>query len=472
MRVLLIRPLYERKAISPNFPIGLAYLATALRRAGHRPEILDLPIKADPWGELKTVLAHDFYPLVGISALTVQYPGAIQVAKAVRRLVPAVRLVLGGPHPTALPAESLRESGADFVVRGEGEVALVRLADALETGEGLCDVPGLVFREAGGEGIRSNPQPEIRPTADSLGFPDYSLVDLGPYLRLPMSEYVRPNARPMQIVTSRGCVFGCTYCHRLFGREFRARSAESVVAEIEYLNREHRINEFLIYDDIFNLDIRRAKRTFRLVLDAGVKAGFSFPNGLRAVPMDEELMSLMARAGVHTVTVGIESASERVREMIQRRLDLRQVEEFLLLAKRYRMRTQAFFMIGFPGEKPEEIAMTVRYARRLSSLDYAFFSFATPYPGTELANQALRQGLKIELGVGSLDYYVPHVWSGRTGYRSLKWWRLTASLAFYSTPRRIFRLLGQVGSPNFVKMYVKSALRTLHMLTWRPGAHS
>src|ERR671925_1932936 len=103
MKVLLVRPPYDLKSISPNFPIGLAYLASSLRDSGHSPEILDLPLQAHPFETLADRLRSAVYPLVGISALTVQYPGARQVVEVARSASPRSRIVLGGPHPSVLP---------------------------------------------------------------------------------------------------------------------------------------------------------------------------------------------------------------------------------------------------------------------------------------------------------------------------------------------------------------------------------
>lgn len=466
MRVLLIRPTYDLKSISPNFPIGLAYLAASLREHGHSPRILDLPLEAQPLEKLRQCLRSDSYPLVGISALTVQYPGARRVVECVRAESPASRIVLGGPHPSVLPEQTLRESGADYIIKGEGEQALVLLADAIEQERTGHDLPAVGFLS--GDAVRINP-PAPAPPPDAIPMPAYDLLDLRPYFKLHFSEYIRPGSRPMQIFTSRGCPFHCTFCHELFGKRFRAHSSERVLEEIALLHNRYGVDEFLIYDDIFNLDLDRAKEIFRGVLSLGWKVGFSFPNGLRAERMDEELMALMAQAGVHTVTVAVESASERMQRVIRKNLKLPKVPCFLAMAKRHRMRTQAFFIIGFPEETLAEIRQTIRYARGLKDLDYAFFSFATPYPGTELAGRAAAIGLPVELNMNSLDFYVPHVETAEFSYRQLKRLRLKASLYFYLTPSRIRNLVAEFSNPQFARLYLAPVRRMLQLWTWRPS---
>jgi anaerobic magnesium-protoporphyrin IX monomethyl ester cyclase len=463
MKVLLIRPPYDLKAISPNFPIGLAYLASSLRHNGHSPEILDLPLESQPFEALVERLRGDTYPLVGISALTVQYPGARKVVELIRSASPRSRIVLGGPHPSVLPERTLEETKADFAIIGEGERAIVALADALEGERTLEDVPSLARR--GHDGVKINPA-ALPLDPNNIPLPAYDLLDLGPYFDLQFSEYVRAGSRPMQIFTSRGCPYHCTFCHELFGKKFRARSPESVFEEILLLHHKFGVNEFLIYDDIFNLDLRRAKDIFRLVLKSGLRVGFSFPNGMRAERMDEELMATMAEAGVHTVTVAVESASQRMQKVIRKHLKLDSVTNFLRLAKSYEVRTQAFFIIGFPEETLAEIHQTIRFARSLRDLDYAFFSFATPYPGTELARRASNRGIPVALTMDALDFYLPHVETEEFSFRKLKWLRLKASLWFYATPRRLWNLARQLSSPQFRTLYIASLGRMMNLLNW------
>lgn len=464
MKVLLVRPPYDLKSISPNFPIGLAYLASSLRQHRHEPRILDLPLEEAPSAKLREYLRAESYPLVGISALTVQYPGARRAVEIIRSESPGSTIVLGGPHPSVLPEQTLAETGADYVIRGEGEQPLVKLVQALEAGGAINSVPSLAFRESGK--VKLNPVPPIAMEPDDIPLPAYDLLNLRPYFDLKFSEYVRPGSRPMQIFTSRGCPFQCTFCHDLFGKRFRARSPQKVLDEVLMLRCNYGVDEFLIYDDIFNLDMDRAKSIFRLVLQSGIKVGFSFPNGLRAEMMDEGLMSLMAAAGVHTVTVAVESASQRMQRVMKKRLKLPKVEIFLRLAKRYGMRTQAFFIIGFPEETLAEIHQTIRFARNLRDLDYAFFSFATPYPGTELARSVEARGLPVALNMNSLDFYVPHVETEEFSYRKLKWLRLQASLRFYLTPRRLQMLFREICNPQFGTLYLAPLRRMLQLWAW------
>jgi len=419
-----------------------------------------MPMEREPFETLRDHLRNDFYPLIGISSMTIQYPGAREVVEIAKTISPRSRIVLGGAHPSVLAADTLEETGCDFVVKGEGEVAIARLADAVETDSRVEDVPSLVFREGGRVCVNRGADAL---TPDRIATPAYDLFDLTPYFNLAMSEYVRPGSRPMPIFTSRGCPFHCTFCHDLFTKQFRARSADHVLREILMLYRDYRVNEFLIYDDIFNLDIARAKSIFRKVIDSGIQAGFSFPNGLRIEIIDDELMSLMAAAGVHTISFAVETASERMQKLIKKRLKLDKVAHSLKLARRHGIRTQGFFIIGFPHETRAEINQTIRFARRLRDLDYAFFSFATPYPGTDLAREVEELGFMGDLHMSSLDFYEPHVATPEFSLADLRLLRLKAALTFYARPRRAINIARQILNPHFRALYLAPLLRMLQL---------
>jgi radical SAM superfamily enzyme YgiQ (UPF0313 family) len=215
--------------------------------------------------------------------------------------------------------------------------------------------------------------------------------------------------------------------------------------------------------------MNRAREIFRLVRESRLNLGFSFPNGLRAELMDEDLMRTMAEAGVHTVSVGIESASARIQRSIGKHLGLTSVERFLRLAKRNGLTTQAFFIIGFPHERDDEILQTIRYARRLKDLDTAFFSFPTPYAGTEIARQLSVEGIPVDMAPGLSDYYTPHFATEGLTHRRLVWLRIRGYLWFYLTPKRLWRILKDVANPQFIELYLNPLRRMLQMLFARPG---
>jgi radical SAM superfamily enzyme YgiQ (UPF0313 family) len=247
--------------------------------------------------------------------------------------------------------------------------------------------------------------------------------------------------RAIQIFTSRGCPYRCIYCHDLFGKRFRGRKPELVWEEIRFLHDRYGIREFMVEDDIFNMDLDRAKRICDLVIDSGLELGFQFGNGVRLERFDEELMRKLAQAGTHHVAIAIESANDRIQRLIKKNLKVGRLNEVLGWANKYGIETLGFFMLGFPGETVKEIDQTIRFASA-SHFDEALFSIATPYAGTEL-NDLVRATGSYEGGQDIHDNWegVVKVRSEEWDYRKLKRLQRKAYFLFFLTRFRFIKIL-------------------------------
>lgn len=393
MNVLLVRAKPDFTDMIYGLPVGLAFVAAHARQAGHRVAVADLALsrsttEADE--RLISRLRETKPDVVGFTAMTVEYRSAARAARLVREHLPSATVVFGGQHPTVRAAETAAEPFCDGVVRGEGEEVFSALLGGLESGADLSKLRGLAFRRDG-EVVLTEPHPLVE-DLDTLPWPAYDLLEMERYFRANSARTSPKHRRVVQLFTSRGCPWHCCYCHDLFGKRFRGRSPENVVAEMKMLQETWRIREFMIDDDVFNFDIRRAKRIFELIPAEGVKATFQFNNGLRLEHFDEDLVRRMAAAGTHFIAVAIESASPRIQKMIRKHVHLDRAARTLSWMRKYGIRTLGFFMLGFPTETREEIEETIRCAAALD-LDEALFSIATPYPGTELSRQVDAMGL-------------------------------------------------------------------------------
>ena len=191
------------------------------------------------------------------------------------------------------------------------------------------------------------------------------------------------NKRFIPLVTSRGCPFKCTYCHDIFDKSIQYRSPEAVVNEIEYLIKVYGIREFHIVDDVFNVNMKRAKIVLDAIIERNLNIHISFPNGLRADFFDDELIDKMQRAGVYRMALGIESGSQRIQDMIKKDLDINIIYDVVEKLTSARMSVHGFFMLGFPSETREEMKETIHFACNLG-LTTANFSLVIPNPGTDL----------------------------------------------------------------------------------------
>jgi len=314
-RVLLIRPHRNKPTLSLMPPLGSMYLAAYLRRTGEvEVRIIDMAPAQMSYEDIAGRI-RDFRPdWLGISSLTFESDGMHRLAAIAKEVRPDMPVVVGGPHPSAYTEQVMADPHIDYAVIGEGELTADDLGRALRTRGSVEAIDGLAWRENGG--VRINPRQRYVEDLDSLPFPAWDLVDIPAYKsfdrmsRSGIGDY-------MVIFTTRACPFKCLYCHNMFGKGFRKRSPENVLAEIRELHDRHGVRELEIIDDIFNCDLDRAKRIFDMIADSGMKLTLTFPNGVRGDHMDEEFFVKARRAGVVFMAFAVETATPRLQKMLR-----------------------------------------------------------------------------------------------------------------------------------------------------------
>jgi len=383
MKVLLLRPAAEKKSMARVLPLGLLAIGSVLKRAGHQVKILDLRISNSPDEELASVMRSFDPQVVGIGVMTIECKYGFVDAAKVKEINPGVKIVFGGPHCSHEPQFILNDPNVDLMVSGEGDLTIVELIDALEQDRDIKNVPGIAYKKNGSY-IRTADRPVIR-DLDKFD-QEYNLINLERYFNFQSSMDFFPvfrNKRFLPLVTSRGCPFKCTYCHDIFDKSIQYRSPKAVVDEIEYLINEYGIREFHIVDDVFNVNMKRAKIVLDAIIQRNLNIHISFPNGLRADFFDDELIDKMQRAGVYRMALGIESGSQRIQDMIKKDLDINIIYDVVEKLTRARMSVHGFFMLGFPSETRDEMKETIDFACDLG-LTTANFSLVIPNPGTDL----------------------------------------------------------------------------------------
>lgn len=407
MKILLIQPNPRYCSIAfacSNIPLGPLHIAAALKAAGHdRVEFLDarmlrLSRKAAA-GRIRA-FAPD---LVGITGLTSEAPEIYSLAAAAKAASPGCKVVVGGPGATSDPSALLGDACVDFVVFGEGEATACELAGALERGTPVDGIAGLGHKKDG-RAVLNPPRPFIE-NADDIPPPAWEAADIERYFHLWNRHSQNPfivSERVMPLITSRGCPYGCTYCHNIFGKKTRFMSVPAVLREIEKMVDKYGVRDIEILDDIFNLDLERAKAICDEIVRRGIKINISFPNGLRADRMDEELIVKLKRAGAHMAVYAIETASPRLQKQIKKNLDLEKAARMVRFTAAQGITTAGFFMLGFPGETREEILSTIKFARDLP-FQFANFFYVTPRPNTELYDTVVKDGGHVNTGG---DYFL------------------------------------------------------------------
>lgn len=437
-RVLLVksRPNGDYPQVSPA--IGLLSLAAVLRtgaRAGVR--LVDLRLTDRPEADLERACAEFRPDVVGISALTHESRAARLAASVVRRVAPNARVALGGPHASALgPAVLERMPELDTALLGEGEASVVELVRRLAAGEPLDGLPGVAHRAEGGVSC-AGPAPLVE-DLDRLPTPAYDLIDFDEFARRP--RFARTGAgRYMTVMSSRGCPFGCLYCHNIFGRRYRARSAASFVAELELLRRRWDVREFEVVDDAFNLRRERVIEICRTIVDAGLDVRLSFPNGMRGDLLDEEQLEWLRKAGTNYLAIAVETAAPRMQKLIDKPMDLDRVQRMVRAGRRLGIHMHGLFLLNLPGETLDEMRQTADFI-----VDSPFLSFnlgvATPFPGTRLAERARERG--VEAPEEPLDgfYGARFQTMSEASVDKINRLRRRTLLRFYLDPRRAWGL--------------------------------
>jgi radical SAM superfamily enzyme YgiQ (UPF0313 family) len=450
LRVLLVKPCQPNTIPITTPPLGLLCLASSLRKhfgGGVEVRVLDMFLLQRRAHEIVREVA-EFQPhVVGISALNFEAEEAGRIAHTVRRHSPDTILALGGPfaHGRQNLARIEATELYDWIFDGEADLSFpIAVERWFRSDRRLDDVQGLTHRLPDGGYWTNRPTPGGPPLAgavadlDDLPFPAWDLVDFEAYSRGINNNGNMKGKRYAPLFTSRGCPFLCTYCHDIFGKKFRGRSVENVLAEARLLREVYGVDEFQIVDDIFNMNSRRMKEICRGLIP--LKVHICFPNGLRGDILDEEGVDLLVRAGMYQVCVAIETVTPRLQDMIKKRLHLNRLLDAVRWMAERGVLVKGFFMLGFPTETLEEIDETVEFAVK-SELAHAMFSLVTPQPGTPLYDEARKIDEAALESVILSDYHSSTSWYGEAYGVDVHRIRSRAYFRFYlSSPKRMWRI--------------------------------
>jgi len=450
-RVLLLKPFSVVRDQTDCPPLGLLYLATALRRRfGDQVEIDVRDLKIARRG-LEWLRRHlDAYDpdAVGVSALNCEAAVSHSIASLVKARKPETLAVLGGPYAHNRGEEILGSSDFDWTFNGEADATFPEALDRHFHDKPLdSDIPGLSYRQPEGLHI-SNSQDSIK-DLDGLGFPAWDLVDFDDYASKINMMTMLKGKRYAPIFTSRGCPYLCNYCHDIFGKRFIHRSAAHVLAEIELLYEHYGVDEFEIVDDIFNLHKPRLKKIMGEVKRRWPgKIHFCFPNGVRADIMDEEVVEALHQGGTYAMSVAIETVTDRLQRLIEKNLEIERVKQVIEWCDDRGIATRGFFMVGFPTETPEEVKATMDFAVQ-SRLTAAQFFTVTPQPATPLFDLAKQENAEALVGSERDErmgqgYRSDHSWYRRAYGHDLARMIRHGYARFYLDPRRLWRILSLV----------------------------
>lgn len=360
-------------------PIGVASIAAVLRKAGHEVKIFDAALSYFVANsEWATRICAEKPDMVGFSATTYAFMDAYDVCSRVKDICPDCKIVFGGVHVSWGKGEILKKFPAiDYIVAGEGEIAIQAIADGKSP-----SVHDTIYYRNGTEivqGTGSTPHCKL----DDLPFPAYDLLEGFPKKYL-MALFSYPRHPGANIISSRGCVYQCSYCDRsVYGKSFRWNSPEYTFQQIQWLYRDFGVRHVSFYDDLFTLNRARVAELCEKL--ANYKK-VSFNCIVRIGHIDKELIKLLKKGGCWMVSVGIESGDQALLDTHKDGLSLDAIRRDIQLLHESGLWVKGLFMMGFPGETEETIIKTRQFATSLPLKDANITAF-TPFPGAPISKE-------------------------------------------------------------------------------------
>ncbi|MEI6043585.1 MAG: radical SAM protein [Chloroflexota bacterium] len=365
---------YARLLAFNTIPLTLLYLATVLKEAGHNVEICDIKSGA------KLDIGRHIH-IVALTTDTVRYPEAMEIAQTAKRLGKIV--IMGGNHVTFDVENTLRGGVVDFIVRGEGELVMLNLVNALSQPEG-CDpsqINGLAWRNKYREIVVNPPAPWIK-DLDELPIPDHGLLNLDLYRTGSLSRPGKLGKPQFHISGSRGCPYDCSFCTvtSVYGAKWRCRSTESILYEVEQVMKRG-FNNFFFADDLFTTNPKRTIEFCEEILQRGMKFTWTAQCSCDSIAKHEEMVQLMAEAGCEAVLLGIESMDVETLRLYRKRASVNDNFAAVRILRKYGIVSQASVIIGHPEETHESLNTNFNFLVELNP-EMLWVNLLTPYMGT------------------------------------------------------------------------------------------
>ncbi len=425
MRIILIKPNQANNEIIP--PLGLGYLASTVRNQ-NRVEIIDGILYRLTLKSFELYIKSKKAAVFGVQSYSYDIAIVKQYLRIIRKYHPNSIILLGGPHITVWAEKCLEQfpecdfafiqeaeigfpllikvikenlsSNSENIISEDNKIKITERNQILNSPE-LSDIPGLIYRKDNQVVINPN---ELPIELDNYS-PCYDLLHLERYPLAPHGGFCRqyPTA---PIIISRGCPNKCHFCcgPLISGTQVRYHSIEYIIHSLKYLREHFGIREFHIEDDNFTSDRKYVTNFCQRLIDEKLNFTWTAANGIRLDSLTEELLAIMVKSGMYSISVGIESSSDQIRKKMGKHLTTHQILEKIQLIKQFPIDLIGFFIIGYPGETKKQIQNTIEFARTLP-LKRANFAAFKPFPGTEVYNELIKSKEMRRLDWGALTLH-------------------------------------------------------------------
>ena len=418
-------------------PYSLCLSAAVLERISISTKVADCIAQNLTNSQLEQQL-RDYAPdAVVINTASPSIENDIYVARLAKKINPAILTLAIGIHPTALPDQCLRlEPALDIIIRGEIEKTLEELFRLLNQGKSWKNIQGISYRK--GNSIIHNTDRPFLKNLDWLPYPAWEKVDPADY-KLPFS-----NKPYLLLGTARGCPYHCSFCYSqsYYGSSLRYRSPKKVVDEVEYVKKRFRITEFLIWTESFTHNKKYCEQICDEIIRR--KLGIRFVCNSRVDTVDFKLLQKLRQAGCWMIAYGLESGNQTLLDRIEKGITLSQSTEACRLTHQLGMIVVGHFILGLPGETPETIKRTIRFAKK-QKIDIAQFYLLVPMPWKPLYQELKAKGHIVTDDLHRYTQSTAVIRTEKLTSKQLERWRRIAYISFFARPVHLLKLIRKLG---------------------------
>lgn len=367
----------EMEIMRPYPPLGMLYISAWLEKHGYENEVFDTTFSS-----FELLKQHLLDTRPGVIGIYTNLMTKVNVLRTIRFIKnePALQhthIVLGGPE-VRNHLDNFLQHGADYIVLGEGEESMLELVQAIEAGGDVSVVKGIAWRDSNGQTVLAEERTLMR-NLDELPLPNRRKIDIQRYFDAWKAKH---GTSAISINTMRGCPYTCKWCSRaVYGQSYRRRSPAHVADEIEWIKKHYRVDSIWFVDDVFTVNHKWLREFVQEITSRNLVMPFECIT--RADRMNAEVIGLLKQAGCFRVWIGAESGSQKIIDLMDRRVDVNQVREMIRESQKAGIQAGTFIMVGYPGETEADIRDTVRHLKE-SSPDLFTITVAYPIKGTPL----------------------------------------------------------------------------------------
>jgi len=394
MKVLIINVCMRPDSRVKMFPIGLGYIATAIKKAGYDFDLLDIDALRLSNEEVIEYLSKQSYDVVCMGAIVTAYKTIKQLTQLVRDQQPDTKIIVGNTVASSIPEHLIENTQTDIAVMGEGDVTILELLQALEKKDDLNNINGICFK-IDGKIVRTSDRKAIK-DIDTLGIIDRTIFDIEMYI-LNSKEQVhaaypgdRDNVRSININTARGCIANCTFCYHAFrGFPYRPRTPDNIIKEMALLIEQYGINHFTFSDELTFFSKKQTLEFSEKVIESGLKINWTGDCRAGLFDSDEDIIIIekMKQAGCYGMFFSLENASSEILKAMNKHITVDMFNKQASLINKVGISVWTSLVFGYPQETTETIAKTFDVC--IENNIFPSIGYLLPQPGSVMFDYAV-----------------------------------------------------------------------------------